>query len=101
MDAKLYEYLKKAVIDYIAYDTRYVSLSDKLIMHGITPCLKENIIDEIYGINLPGEYVKSNIYIKMIRLGEMNDKIIYALVSHNGTIVHEVYIIEMYGSCSP
>jgi serine protease inhibitor len=110
MDTKLYESIKKALIDYITNDeSPYQVLSDVLILNGITPCYKAQISDTIY-YKLNKTELKSlyteliRLYIELIRIGYYNDKVIYAIVSYSKDlyqkIIHQVDFIEIYGSCS-
>jgi hypothetical protein len=103
MDTKLYESIKKALIDYITNDeSPYQVLSDVLILNGITPCYKAQISDTIY-YKLNKTELKS-LYIELIRIGYYDDKVIYAIVSYSKDlyqkIIHQVDFIEIYGSCS-
>ena len=103
MDTKLYESIKKALIDYITNDeSPYQVLSDTLILNGITPCYKAQISDTIY-YKLNKTELKS-LYIELIRIGYYDNKVIYAIVSYSKDlyqkIIHQVDFIEIYGSCS-
>ncbi len=102
MEEKLYTLIKNALIEYISNDNSPVqTLSDVLILNGITPCFKFQIVDTIFYKN---KNELHSLYIYFIRIGYYNDKVIYAIVSYSKDlyqkIIHQVEIVEMYGSCS-
>ncbi len=97
-----YDWIKDVLYKYIKYDLPHNALYEVLIRNKITPCYKFMNMDKVY---LPVEKnILLPVYFNVYRLGQYENKVLYALVSYvseiRGKDVKSIEFIEIEGQCS-